>query len=218
MAATARRRLPALPVAPWIVFLVGGLMLTAAVMVVPGWDGEILWDVVPVLSVAAMVVGIRRRRPAAAAAWWWLVAGTAWWAATDLGWMPERPQVAAFRLGLQVLQLVRRNEAVLAVEHRLGRHHLVVDEVLHLLTKVGKLRAQVHRHVPTLPLTRQSSLGHLVPGRREPDRLSRRALQGGELGVANDDRLVLACAQLVDTHQRDARDDEHAADELRHRQ
>ncbi|MDM7830875.1 putative bifunctional diguanylate cyclase/phosphodiesterase [Cellulomonas edaphi] len=86
MAATPSPRVPRLRVAPWKAFLAGGLVLTAAVMVVPGWCGEILWDVVAVLAVVAMIVGIRRRRPASAAAWWWLVAGTAWWAAVDVFW------------------------------------------------------------------------------------------------------------------------------------
>ncbi|WP_231505160.1 bifunctional diguanylate cyclase/phosphodiesterase [Cellulomonas sp. URHE0023] len=86
MAATSRRRLATLPGPPWLVFLVAGLVVTGMVMVVPGWPGEVLWDVVPVLGVVAMVIGVRRRRPAAPAAWWWLIAGTAWWAATDLLW------------------------------------------------------------------------------------------------------------------------------------
>ncbi|MGY4645369.1 putative bifunctional diguanylate cyclase/phosphodiesterase [Cellulomonas sp. URHB0016] len=86
MAAAARRRFRDLPAVSWKTFLAAGLLLTAAVMVVPGWAGELLWDVVPVLAVAAMVAGVRRRRPAAPAAWWWLIAGTAWWAVTDVAW------------------------------------------------------------------------------------------------------------------------------------
>ncbi|QHT55029.1 EAL domain-containing protein [Cellulomonas sp. H30R-01] len=79
-------RAPVPGVLTWRRFLVAGLALTAAVMVVPGWTGEVLWDVVPLLACAAMVVGIRRHPGPHARAWWWLAAGTAWWALADLGW------------------------------------------------------------------------------------------------------------------------------------
>ncbi|GIG22378.1 hypothetical protein Cch01nite_31020 [Cellulomonas chitinilytica] len=75
-----------LGVAPWQAFLVGGLLLTALVMVVPGWPGEVLWDVVPVVSVLAMVVGVRRHRATMTRAWWWLTGGTAAWAVADVSW------------------------------------------------------------------------------------------------------------------------------------
>lgn len=81
---SGRARVPG--VVTWRRFLVVGLALTAIVLVVPGWTGELLWDVVPVLACAAMVVGVRRHRGDIARAWWWLTAGTAWWAATDLVW------------------------------------------------------------------------------------------------------------------------------------
>ncbi|MBO9553855.1 GGDEF domain-containing protein [Cellulomonas sp.] len=70
----------------WRVFLVVGLLLTAAVMVVPGWPGEVLWDVVPLLSVLAMVTGVRRHGTSVPRAWWWLTAGTALWAVADVAW------------------------------------------------------------------------------------------------------------------------------------
>ncbi|WP_230684789.1 bifunctional diguanylate cyclase/phosphodiesterase [Cellulomonas sp. JZ18] len=70
----------------WQRFLVAGLVLTGVVLVLPGWPGEILWDAVPVLSCAAMVVGLRRHRGPAVRAWWWLTAGVTWWALSDLVW------------------------------------------------------------------------------------------------------------------------------------
>lgn len=70
----------------WRAFLVAGLLLTAVVLVVPGWPGEVLWDVVPLMSVLAMMVGVRRHRTAVTRAWWWLTAGTAIWAVADVGW------------------------------------------------------------------------------------------------------------------------------------
>ncbi|NKY38969.1 putative bifunctional diguanylate cyclase/phosphodiesterase [Cellulomonas septica] len=82
----ASTRARALAAVTWRRFLAVGLALTAAVMVVPGWAGELLWDVVPVLACAAMVVGVRRHPRRVARAWWWLAAGTGWWAATDLVW------------------------------------------------------------------------------------------------------------------------------------
>lgn len=69
-----------------LTFLVVGLSLTTAVLLVPGWVGELLWDVVPVLAVGAMVVGIRRHRPPAPRAWWFLTAGVAWWTLVDVAW------------------------------------------------------------------------------------------------------------------------------------
>lgn len=86
MGSAAASRPRALDRVTWRSFLVGGLLLTAVVMVTPGWAGEILWDAVPLLAVGAMVLGVRRNRPAAARAWWWLTAGVAWWAAVDVGW------------------------------------------------------------------------------------------------------------------------------------
>ncbi|MDC7120947.1 EAL domain-containing protein [Cellulomonas fimi] len=82
--ASARARV--LAAVTWRRFLVVGLALTAAVMVVPGWTGELLWDVVPVLACGAMALGVHRHPRPVARAWWWLTAGTAWWAATDLVW------------------------------------------------------------------------------------------------------------------------------------
>ena len=67
-------------------FLVTGLILVAAVLLVPGWPGELLWATVPLVTVAAMVLGIRRNRPAAPRAWWLMTAGLAWGISADLGW------------------------------------------------------------------------------------------------------------------------------------
>lgn len=70
----------------WKTFLCVGIVLTLSVILVPGWPGEVLWDVIPVLAVAATVVGIRRNRPAAARSWWLLAASMTWWCLSDVAW------------------------------------------------------------------------------------------------------------------------------------
>lgn len=70
----------------WRVFLVVGVSVTVVLVLLPGWAGEVLWDVVPLMTVGAMVLGIRRHRPAAPRAWWFLTAGIAWGTAAEIGW------------------------------------------------------------------------------------------------------------------------------------
>ncbi|MBG0818621.1 bifunctional diguanylate cyclase/phosphodiesterase [Planomonospora sp. ID82291] len=70
----------------WLLFLLLGCLLIAVVVVTPGWVGELLWEVIPVVAAVAMAAGIRRHRPPAASAWWLMTAGVAVWAASDLLW------------------------------------------------------------------------------------------------------------------------------------
>jgi diguanylate cyclase (GGDEF)-like protein len=82
----ARRRKAARPPL-WLLFLVTGLLTSAAGFVLPGeTDDLVVRSAVSVGAVAAMIAGMRLRRPAAPAAWRLLAAGLAAWVGADLLW------------------------------------------------------------------------------------------------------------------------------------
>ncbi|WP_449066480.1 hypothetical protein, partial [Planomonospora algeriensis] len=82
----ARRRKAARP-PRWLLFLVGGLLMSAASLVLPGETDDVaIRSAVSLAAVAAMIAGTRLRRPAAPAAWRLLAAGLAVWVGADLLW------------------------------------------------------------------------------------------------------------------------------------
>ncbi|GAA3448050.1 putative bifunctional diguanylate cyclase/phosphodiesterase [Planomonospora venezuelensis] len=70
----------------WLCFLLLGLAVSAAGLLLPGDAGMITRVAVQVAAVIGMAAAVGVRRPAAAAAWWLLTAGVAAWVAADLLW------------------------------------------------------------------------------------------------------------------------------------